>query len=182
VTSIGEFIHFVPSLDERIHILAKARRIEQELRDEIAQLEAALADTPEGRRLAEIKARDLPRATQYTEMCDDSVRTDALRLYEQTGQKKVHPEVQIKEITTMEYDPAAALEYARQHLVQAIKLDKVTFEKVAKVAPPAFVTVHKEAAPYITRDLSRWLNWTYSEPEQPQAEEQAEPVAEAVPF
>ncbi len=175
---------FIPTLDERIHILAKARRMEQELRDEIKDLEAELADTPQGRRLAEIKARDLPHATQYTEMCDDNVRRDALRLYEQTHRKQVHPEVLIKDTVVLDYDPAAALEHCRLHLTQAIELDKVTFEKVAKVAPPSFVTVHKEAAPYITRDLSRWLNWHYPESEQPQPEPQveAEPVAEPVPF
>lgn len=172
------------NLDELIHDLARNRQIEAEYRAEVEALEEELAQTPQARRLQEIRSRYLPTAAEDVSIAEEAVRKAALERFDRTGDRKVHAEVQIKEYTRLEYDEAAALDYARQHLVQAVKLDRSTFEKVARAAPMDFVTVRKEPKAFITRDLSRWLDWQAPEPDQAPASETvaSAPVAESAPL
>lgn len=145
-------------MDHLIAQLARARQIEAEYRREIKELEAELAGTPTGHRLAEVKAKFLPTACADVGDAEEAIRTAALDLYESNGHcKQVHPAVTVKVLKRLEYDAGDALEYARQHLPQALKLDRSAFEKVARVVEPDFVTVSEELKPYIARDLSAYV-------------------------
>jgi hypothetical protein len=88
----------------------------------------------------------------------DFVRDRAVRLFVQDStRKKLNSAVTIKEYTVLVYDSSDALEFARQHVPKALKLDKRTFEKAARVLEPDFVTVTKEPRATIASDLSAWL-------------------------
>lgn len=57
------------------------------------------------------------------------VRSNALMLFEQTGNKKLVHGVGIRETRTLTYDPDKALEWALQHHL-ALQLDTKTFQKL----------------------------------------------------
>lgn len=145
-------------MDHLIARLARARQIEAEYRSEVEELEAELAGTPAGRRLAEIKGKFLPTACADVGDAEEAVRTAALDLYESNGHhKQVHPAVTVKVFTHLEYDPEDAIRYAREHLPQALKLDRSAFEKAARVLEPKFVTVLEEPRATVARDLSAYV-------------------------
>lgn len=77
--------------------------------------------------------------------------------YKVDGNKKPHPALMVKIYTVLEYDPGVALDYCRQHLPNAVKLDKAQFEKVAKVAGLHFVEAKDDPRLTIARDLSQWI-------------------------
>jgi hypothetical protein len=77
--------------------------------------------------------------------------------FDETGKTHPHPAVTIKQFTVLVYTADDALEYAREHLPQALKLDKHVFERVAKAAQPPFVLFTKEPRATIARDLSEYV-------------------------
>ena len=94
-------------------------------------------------------------ARSLKEQAEDLVRTLALSVYEKTGDKKVHENVQIKQIAKYEYDPEEALTWAREFAPALLILDKKGFESFVKsaAATPIFVTIVVEAKPYISSKL-----------------------------
>lgn len=144
------------TLQERIEHLARCRQIKAEFRQEVADVEAEIAFSGLGRVLAERKEYLATARAEVTD-AEEVVRQTALQAYEQTGEKRPHPAVLVKARTVLAYDPGDALEYAREHLPQALKLDRRTFERVAKAAGLEFVSVGQEMRPTIARDLSEWL-------------------------
>ena len=74
-----------------------------------------------------------------------------------SADKHPHDAVNVRVLTVLEYGEPQALTYAREHLPQALKLDRREFEKVAKVLELDFVTVREEPQTTIATDLSRWL-------------------------
>ena len=143
------------TLDELIQRLAYHRNIEveykQELEDVKAEIKASYGHILERvESLLEVAKADVADA-------EGDVRKAALAAYGENGEKQVHSAVTIKVFTVLDYSPATALEYARQHLPKALKLDKRTFEKVAKAAELDFVTVNEEPRATISRDLSSYL-------------------------
>lgn len=69
------------------------------------------------------------------------LREMTIAIFHETGDKHPAPEVGIREIEKLEYDPALAFAYAKEHGV-ALKLDVPSFEKMAKIEElrPAFVS------------------------------------------
>ncbi len=143
------------SMDELIRRLAYDRKVEAEYRQEIAEIEAEIAASPLVKQLE--RARELLKVAQ-ADVADseEDVRKAALEAYQADGSKKPHPAVAVKVYTVLDYDPAQALDYARQHLPQAVKLDKRMFEKVAKVADFPFVDITTEPRVTIARDLTEY--------------------------
>jgi len=125
-------------------------------KQEILELENELAETSLGQRL--VRARELLGVAR-ADVTDavDEVQARALGAYEATGNKVPHPAVKVALFTVLDYAPGDALEYARLHLPKALKLDKRTFEKMAKVIEPDFVTISQEPRVRIARDLSAYL-------------------------
>jgi len=74
-----------------------------------------------------------------------------------SADKHPHEAVNVRVLTVLEYGEPQALTYAREHLPQALKLDRREFEKVAKVLKLDFVATREEPQPTIATDLSRWL-------------------------
>jgi hypothetical protein len=145
------------SLPGAVACLASYRSIEAEYRDEIAQIEAEIAETPAGKRLA--RARDLLKVAQGDVAdVDKDVRVLALNAYAINNDRYPHPAIEIKMVTAIAYDESQAINYCREHLPKALKLDKRQFEKVAKVAEPDFVTVKQEPKAYIASDLRTYLS------------------------
>lgn len=140
-----------------IRELAYARSVEVEYLQEIAELEAELAATSLGKRLAH--CRELLEVA-CADKADAKARVHAVALasYEATGNKQPHPAVKVILYTILDYDLADALEYARQHLPKALKLDKRTFERAAKAIEPDFVTIGQEPRTRIASDLSSYLD------------------------
>jgi len=71
---------------------------------------------------------------------ESEIRTAGLAHYAANpDSKKLPHSLGIREVTRLEYDPAAALDWAMDKRMY-LKLDTSAFEKVAKVTPVEFVT------------------------------------------
>lgn len=143
-------------MNELIERLAHNRQIEAEYKAEIAETEEELRNTIIGLRL-ERRRVFLKAAQRNVADAETDVRLAAVAAFTDTGDKKPHPAVQIKAYTTLTYDAGAALDYARQHIPNAVRLDKRAFEKAAKVLALDFVVSDSEARATIARDLSEWV-------------------------
>lgn len=143
-------------LKHEVVTLAHARSIEAECKAEIdtAQtfLEASYAWKNLGWRRELLKT-----AKDHVAIAEAATRKQALSIYEETGDKAPHPAVPIKMYTVLDYEPADALDYAREHLPKALKLVKRTFEKAARVLELDFVDFTQEPHATIARDLSKYL-------------------------
>jgi hypothetical protein len=86
------------------------------------------------------------------------IKNDAIEDYEQTGEKKPTEGVAIRIYRRVDYDPEIALEWCKQSLPKALKLDKSMLEKHLKAiqdtAPPEWVEYYEEPRPTISSDLS----------------------------
>jgi len=71
---------------------------------------------------------------------EGDLREIALAEYAATNDKKLPCGIGIRVTTKLEYEPAAALAWAKQHDM-ALTLDKAAFEKIAKASPPEFVEI-----------------------------------------
>lgn len=87
----------------------------------------------------------------------------AVAIYKATGKKKWLAGLGVREETVLEYDEAEAVKYCLKSLPGALKLDKSTFEKVAKAMNETpgripFVVVKKEDKGTVSTDLEKSLN------------------------
>lgn len=79
--------------------------------------------------------------------------------YNITGKRQPTPGIEVKLTTSIEYNAASALEWAKEHKL-ALKLDTAAFEKLVKTgtAVTPFVTVHVDVPRvYIASDLGKAL-------------------------
>jgi len=136
--------------------LARARQTEANLQDDVADLEAKIAASPDGLKLARLKEQ-LETAKEYTGLADVALRQATVEEFQRTGIKALLAGATVREYTVLHYTDEDALEYARQHLPQALKLDKKPFENVARVIELPFVMVEVVPKAIIARDLSGWL-------------------------
>lgn len=83
-----------------------------------------------------------------------NLRDMVVAIFKETGDKHPDPNVGIREVDRLIYDPALALNYAKDHGV-ALKLDTASFEKMAKIDElrPGFVTVEKIATATIATEI-----------------------------
>jgi len=136
--------------------LAYTRNIEAEYKDEVAAAEAELKESGTWRYL-EQRREYLKTAKADVTDAEASVRRAAVETFRKTGNTKPHPAVKVKIYVLLDYEPADALDYAREHLPAALKLDKRTFERAAKVVVMDFVATRQEPRATIARDLSEYL-------------------------
>ena len=144
-------------LSNAVKDLATVRQTETEIKAEVADIQAELEASGLWKLLQERKAL-LGSAQGAANLQADYVRELALRAYDVAGDKRVHPAVQVKMYAILDYDPANALNYAREHLPGALKLNRQAFEKVAKVAGLDFVTMDQEPRAVIAGDLSKYAS------------------------
>ena len=136
--------------------LALARQIEAECKAEVTDIQAELEASWLWQTLQQHTA--IHKAAQEAAALQaDYVRELALAAYDETGNKDPHAAVKVKMYTVLTYDEKEALDFCRDCMPDALKLDKRAFEKVAKDSPLVdFVTATKEPRATITRDLSEY--------------------------
>ena len=127
-------------LAELVRQLAEARRAQALSKQRLAELEKALKESQDYK----LYSGFLSDANhQATELYHD-IRTIAVEIFGQNGDKKPHPAVDIKEMTSMDYDEKLAVAWCKHNFPAAIKLDRSLFEKHARAiretAPIKFVT------------------------------------------
>ena len=111
--------------------LAYIRIVEAEYKAEIAQAQAELEKSTQWQYLE--GRREYLRTVQ-ADVADAEidVRQMGRIIFFETGDKTPHPAVEIKIYTALDYTNEDAIEYAREHLPQALRLIKKTFETAAK--------------------------------------------------
>ena len=143
-------------LGNKVESLARCRKNEELYRAEMEQLEQELAESLLGVQLATAKAL-LATAKSATAVAEQDVRAEAMAAYEVTGDKRVHPAVEVISKTILEYDDELAMAYCRESYHKALKLNRREFERAAKFLEPKFVEIRQEPATRISRDLSEYL-------------------------
>ena len=94
-------------------------------------------------------ARDTASAVSEAE---NTLHELTLQAYAETGDKAPAAGVSVKIFQVLSYDQGEAMKWASEHRV-ALKLDTSTFEKIAKVDTPGFVTISEEPRAQISRNL-----------------------------
>jgi len=142
-------------LNEAVHSLAVARRRVAAAKEAVAKQQAYLEMTAQYKAVQQ--AREEAEVLSRTEdSLYQAVRDLGVTIYEDTGEKHPHPAVEIGLYDHLDYDPDVAFEHCRLHLLNAIKLNKVKFEKVAKAAEFDFVTISKVPRASVSTDLSEY--------------------------
>lgn len=143
-------------MESLIKHLAQARKIQQEYKAELDELNAEIVERY-GKRSKRIMSL-LATAKADVKDAERDVREAAVAAHHHDGSKKPHEAVQVKMYTTLAYEPDDAIEYCIKALPNALKLDKRAFEKVAKVARPNFCDIRQEPRTTIARDLEKYLS------------------------
>ena len=141
-------------LDGLVQELALARAEVEAIQRTISGLQAKIEATELG---AELKAsgKAFREARGREAEAEQALRCQAIRDYD--GDKRPHEKASIRIVTVVDYDEEEALEHCRQHLPQALRLDKRIFVKAARAVPPPFVTIVEEPRATIARDLSTYV-------------------------
>ncbi len=100
-----------------------------------------------------VNARDLWR--EYLAKAETALREAAVAAYNASGEKHLAPGVEVKVGSSMAYDPAAALAWAKAHTV-ALSLDKKAFESIAPSSCPELVQVSEKPTANIATDLDKF--------------------------
>lgn len=124
---------------EQAALMAKVAQ----LREEFNALNALLFD-----QYADAKAR--------TEEAERHCKEQASAVWAATGDKEPAPGVKVKMRTTLVYDPADALQWAKGAGL-ALQLDTKAFEKIAKATPVPCVTITEEPQATLATDLDTAL-------------------------
>ena len=145
------------TLNAQVQRLAQMRAARQEYVAQAKKLEEAIAASPQGQLLNGLKGK-LAELASATEAAEEAVRADAVFEYNKTGSKCPHPAVKVKIFKRVIYDAKAALEYARQHIPNAVRLDARKFEKAALELDLGFVEVVAEPRAQIDQDLTGYMD------------------------
>lgn len=143
------------NIREIMKALADTRRAVEELTEEKREIAAEIEASFLGERLAKTEEQIKVLRSQAATL-ENVARDTAMRGFAETGSKKPFVGVAIKEFITLQYDPVAALVWARSNAPEVLVLDAKAFEKTA-VVRGAPVTVVKEPRAQIDRDLSGYL-------------------------
>jgi len=135
--------------------LAGVRQTEAEIKAEVADIQTKLEASGLWKLLQERKAL-LKSASEAANQQADYVRLLALEAYNENGDKGPHAAIKVKMYTVLAYEERDALDFCRDMLPDALRLDKRTFEKAAKTLPLDFVTITEEPRATIARDLSEY--------------------------
>jgi len=143
-------------MKDAIARLAYTRKVEAENRAEVAAAQAEL-ETSGAWIYLEQQRGYLGTARADVADAEAEARKQAMIVFAETGSKEPHPAVKIKMYAILEYNDKDAIDYAREHLPEALKLDKRTFKKAAQAIAMDFVAILQEPRATIARDLSGYL-------------------------
>ena len=132
-------------------------RVLHNWRQEKAALDAIIKDARADceTKLAEVLAERGVLEMSIT-VCESELKAERASFYDGEDKSKVYG-VGIREVTKLAYSGAEAFDWAVAHKL-ALKLDGKTFEKLAKIDPPDFVTITTEPQATIAADLSEYLD------------------------
>ena len=145
------------ALDDQVQRLARIRAKREACVEQARELERALAASPKGQLLSGLRGK-LAELDANLAAAEEAVRADAVFEYNATGSKHPHPAVKVKIFKRVIYDAKAALEYARQHIPNAVRLDARKFEKAALELDLGFVEVVAEPRAQIDQDLTGYMD------------------------
>jgi len=137
---------------------------------ELARKREALNVAKERYELARKNFEELECSTLYqfektvVENLEDEIRTEAVKIFAETGDKLPHEAVEIKEETELIVDEPQAEIYAYNKFPQALTLDRKIFDRLIRALPeekvPDCVKIEKVPSAYIKSDLSEYLEKT----------------------
>ena len=131
------------------HVVAKHKAL-------LAEKEEQLHATPEWEQVERAR-ENLRKASAKEAVTGIEAREQAMRIFTKTNNRMPHPAVKVKMYTVLEYRDEDAINYAREHLPGALKLDKRVFKKAALAVAMDFVAILQEPRATIARDLSKYL-------------------------
>jgi hypothetical protein len=146
------------SLTVNLQLLARLREEADGLSVVVAAAEEELDQTPQACALAE--AKDALNAKKVEiRAVEEEVRKFAIGAYEESGEKRPAPGVQVKVYSRIRYEVDRAMDWCKEYAPTFIRetLDTKSFEKVAPNLVGAPVTVEEEPRATIATDLSGWL-------------------------
>jgi hypothetical protein len=130
-------------------ILHELRQEQQQLNDAIRKLQSDFNE--QYKPLFDARSDVMNRITEI----EASVRDEAIKTYNETGDKQPMPGVTVKMFTKIDYDRGKAFDWAKEHKI-ALMLDTKAFDSLCKTASkPEFVEVKEEPKAMIATDLSK---------------------------
>ena len=139
------------SLEEQIRLVAEARLDAKGASDYARTLRKEWEE-----RNADVLSNVVTKNNIESE-AEAKLRELTLQAYAETGNKAPAEGVSIKIFEVLNYDTEEAKKWALEHRV-ALKLDTATFEKIAKVDQPSFVTISEEPRAQIATNLATNLD------------------------
>lgn len=145
-------------LAELVRQLAEARSMQAFSKQRLAELEKAFKESQDYK----LYSAYLSDANKQASELDQDVRKIAVELFKQNGDKKPHPAIEIKDMTSMDYDDTLALAWCKHRLPDAIKFDRSLFEKHARAiretSPIKFVTFTTTPKANIASNLEAFID------------------------
>lgn len=136
---------------ERLAIeLHRAREEEHASKDRLTSCFDRIMAQHAGEYLPRKEAAESARDT--AQKMEEVMRSAAVAEAKRTGQRIVGPGIEVKRVTRWEYDPAVALEWAKEHKI-ALELDVRALEGVLPTVRPSWAKEEVWPKTYIARDL-----------------------------
>lgn len=158
------------TIDDQIIQLAQARARLADAKTRKAAMLATITESEEYKALA----YEIEQAQVVENAADAQVREAAISAWSATANKKPHAAASIQMKTVLKYNVDVALKWAREHLLEAVTLDRKLFEAhvkaVSKTQPVPCVTIYQEASAMIASDLSEYLPTPQGDPEEAEFE------------
>ena len=101
----------------------------------------------------EVLKNILTVSTTEIQVHESDIREEALRIFKETGEKKLDFGVGIRVMKKLEYNPDEAFLWGKEHSM-ALKLDQRAFEKIAKMQDIDFVKTTEEATATIPTKIN----------------------------
>ena len=144
---------FEKDITEFATLKARQARLTEQMDAMVEQV----TGTPE---YQELKAQFIV-VSEALENTDTNIRTSALEHYKASADKRPHPAIGIRLMTKCYYSEQLAVEWCKDNMPHALKLNKTMFEKharaVSQTIPLEFVEVATEPQVTISRDLSQYM-------------------------
>lgn len=145
------------NFDSLITELAELRQMEAEAKAALDELMSELKTSETWQFWSErLESR---RASK--EQLENDLRMATVLIFTETGDKRPHPALGIREVTKFNYDASLAHNWCLEYLPKALKLDARAFEKYAKavadVKPVPYVEIYTEPQATIATNLSKYL-------------------------
>ena len=138
----------VKELKEQINAVVEARAVLKEV------LEKRMAEFQKWQEANEQLYTNEAQAKIDCREAEDQLRELALGTFAKTGDKAVAPGVGIRMMTQLAYEVKDAFTWALEHKL-ALEVNRLAFEKIAKMSNLPFVTITEEPSATIATELNK---------------------------